>query len=984
MGRTKKSSLKQSTFLVPVATMFFLAASSSQALAGANVACGDGASIVNTTVFGGSYTPTNICGNNVTITTSGSKNISGGSETNNTNGIYFAMNGPHPAFIFGDSLTVTISGNYVDAIRTNGTTAGDGVFTIATGNNTILKATGSSSDGVNVAQSPNTGSGYGRVYIGQNSAITVANGAAVRVNLSSQSPYYNLAYIGNNAVIKAGGTGSNNMNTVGYAVFAGNRDDVYTNGTASGTNAVAVIGSGADISTTGNNGYAVFANKGGVVQLQGGSVTTSGTGADALRVQKTITAGNNNNALGGRIELAGDVTVSVTDTSGAYALHTLGTGSEISSNKTNYYTSFSSAAAEDKLYDGAGTIVNDAAKITTATPGVYNITGNMFAESGLINLSMTDGSVFTGATKLGSYSYKNASAATVSDDRGTINLKIDGANSKWDMTASSELNNLTLNGSTLNYEAPVGDVTQQASYKTLTAYGNYVGNGGTIILHTYLGNDSSPTDRLVIDGATATATGSTLLAVNNTGGGGAQTTGNGIMLVQTMKGATTTAGAFSLASRVAAGAFDYFLYQGGNAATGGDANDQNWYLRSIDGTPLPPTPPTPFVNPVIDPVVDPVSPPVPAPSTHTVRPEILVASAIQPLALEYGYAMLDTLHERVGETHTMPLAPVTEERVVRCRNAAQNNRCVVRVPVSVANRGTNDESLWAKSGWARLIGNHGENKPDNFDRRGPNYEYTLGGIQAGLDIYGRQQADGTLDKAGIYVGYGQLSADVSGPYGLNGRRVVGKAGTVDIDAYTVGGYWTHFAPSGWYTDAVVQGTWYSADAHSVLNQSIKPDGFGIVASLEGGYAFKFGDGWSVEPQAQVIYQNVSFGNTRDAYGLYGFNDGDSLRGRLGVRVTKTWNMADQGKEQRLATAWLRANIWHEFMGKTTTTVSALNGANAMPFNSYLSGTWGELGAGATMQVSDKVNLFATGAYQHSLDGKGREGWDGRLGMTVKW
>ncbi|VFS48712.1 hypothetical protein [Budvicia aquatica] len=126
---------------------------SNVALADANVACGNGATITNITVFGGSYTASNNCGNNVTITTSGSKNIGGGNETANTNGIYFSMNGPHPAFTFGDSLTVTTSGSFVDAIRTNGTSSVNGVYTVIAGDNATLTATGSNSNGINVAQS---------------------------------------------------------------------------------------------------------------------------------------------------------------------------------------------------------------------------------------------------------------------------------------------------------------------------------------------------------------------------------------------------------------------------------------------------------------------------------------------------------------------------------------------------------------------------------------------------------------------------------------------------------------------------------------------------------------------------------------------------------------------------------------------------------------------------------------------------------------
>ena len=63
------------------------------------------------------------------------------------------------------------------------------------------------------------------------------------------------------------------------------------------------------------------------------------------------------------------------------------------------------------------------------------------------------------------------------------------------------------------------------------------------MLNNQLGDDSSPTDRLVIDGGSAS--GDTGLRVINAGGEGAYTT-HGIRLVQTINGATTAADAFHL------------------------------------------------------------------------------------------------------------------------------------------------------------------------------------------------------------------------------------------------------------------------------------------------------------------------------------------------------------------------------------------------------------------------------------------------------
>jgi outer membrane autotransporter protein len=106
---------------------------------------------------------------------------------------------------------------------------------------------------------------------------------------------------------------------------------------------------------------------------------------------------------------------------------------------------------------------------------------------------------------------------------------------------------------------------------------NYVGQGGRIAMNTLLGGDGSPSDRLVINGGTAS--GSSSLIVTNAGGAGAVTTGNGILLVDAVNGGTTAASAFTLGNAggyVAAGPYAYTLQR-----------------SSVDGSGLPPRPAIP-------------------------------------------------------------------------------------------------------------------------------------------------------------------------------------------------------------------------------------------------------------------------------------------------------------------------------------------------------------------------------------------------------
>ena len=98
-------------------------------------------------------------------------------------------------------------------------------------------------------------------------------------------------------------------------------------------------------------------------------------------------------------------------------------------------------------------------------------------------------------------------------------------------------------------------------------------------LNTYLGTDGSPSDRLVVNGGAATGT--TRMSFTDTGGGGALTTGDGILVVDAING-TTEPRAF--AGFAAAGPYEYLLFRGGS--TPGSEND--WFLRS-NLQPVPPS-----------------------------------------------------------------------------------------------------------------------------------------------------------------------------------------------------------------------------------------------------------------------------------------------------------------------------------------------------------------------------------------------------------
>ncbi|MDR1990621.1 MAG: autotransporter outer membrane beta-barrel domain-containing protein, partial [Acidobacteriaceae bacterium] len=139
---------------------------------------------------------------------------------------------------------------------------------------------------------------------------------------------------------------------------------------------------------------------------------------------------------------------------------------------------------------------------------------------------------------------------------------------------------------------------------TLTV-GSYVGLAGVMTITTVLGDDASPTDRLIINGGSASGT--TVVQFTTSGAGGL-TKGDGILIVDARNGATTTPDSFKASGPLSTPLYDYTFSRGGLTTP-----SDNWYLRS------------------------------------TYREELSDDAAVTPLTQLYSLALVGTLHERVGD-----------------------------------------------------------------------------------------------------------------------------------------------------------------------------------------------------------------------------------------------------------------------------------------------------------------------------------------------
>lgn len=243
-------------------------------------------------------------------------------------------------------------------------------------------------------------------------------------------------------------------------------------------------------------------------------------------------------------------------------------------------------AADSTGYNGGGTLNI----LGSNEPGILRAQNVVFGNSRLntINFKHTNTS--------GSYRFA-PSISTIAESSGTINILgsgttvFSGNNTFFGHTniqegllragsatalssratySISRSGTLDMNGFSLTapYLNNAGTLIIGSGNTTTVVGANhqYKGYGGTIHMNAALGGNTSATQKLVVSGNTS---GTTTLHIRNLGGTGAQTTGNGILVVQV---GLESNGQFTLPAPgyIQAGAYRYTLHKVG----------RNWYLQS--------------------------------------------------------------------------------------------------------------------------------------------------------------------------------------------------------------------------------------------------------------------------------------------------------------------------------------------------------------------------------------------------------------------
>ena len=728
--------------------------------------------------------------------------------------------------------------------------------------NISIITTGTSSDGINLGRELSNASSV--VEVSGNVRVDAENGMGLRANISraNTSAQSSIIVHGNADIVTRGSGGANS----GYGIYAGkDLGDLF--GSAAGI-ADVTIGGTATITTSGSNAHGVYAGRKGEVNLNNVNITTTGSGANGIYAYASSDFAT--------VNLGGDTTIKATGNN-ANAMY---------------------------AYQSKGLIRSWDATTDTASSGVYNIEGNLYARySGIIDLTMDDGSHFVGTAN-------SSQLENTASYRATINLDMKGASSEWTMTGNSVVSNLTLDQATLRYSPDGVSRDDAGTFKTLTVIGNYIGTNALLVLNTVLEGDGSLTDMLKVNGDTS---GNTKVGINNIGGVG-ELTVDGIKIVEV---AGNSDGTFTKSGRIVAGAYDYDVVK--------KASD--WYLTSelspVDPPPVEPPPPPP-TEPDPDPAqpdpTDPPGPPVyPGPVEHQYRPEFGSYLANNYAA---NTMFITRLHDRLGETQYTDML-TGEEKVTTM--------------------------------WMRNVGGHNRFTDGSGQLKTNANRYVL---QLGGDL-AQWSSDG-LDRwhLGAMAGYANQKSKTRNSY-------TGYSSRGQVDGYSVGLYATWYAneadKTGTYLDSWVLYNWFdnTVSGEHLASENYKSDG--ITASVEGGYSFLVGESenktYWIQPKAQVIWMDVQADSHREHNGTVVKDKTDgNLMTRLGVRAYLKGHAEKDTDKGRDFQPFIEANWIHNTNNQTVQMGS---------IKDDISGTRniGELKVGIEGQINPRLQVWGNVAQQ---------------------
>jgi len=266
-----------------------------------------------------------------------------------------------------------------------------------------------------------------------------------------------------------------------------------------------------------------------------------------------------------------------------------------------------------------------------------------------------------------------------------------------------------------------------------------------------------------------------------------------------------------------------------------------------------------------------------------------------------------------------------------------------------------------------------------------NYHSDLSSIHYGYDAdirYSALQAGGNL--YGFETASGQMMFGLAGSYGdLSFSPDRADSRKTSMDVWSASAYATWLGNNGFYIDTIVAYGGFSGTVSTSRHQrTARLKGNSFTASIDIGQNFALGtNGWSIEPQAQLVYQHLAFDRVMDSSATLPGQEGFAVAlghpsqwvGRVGARLKKDTFT----KDGKAATFYGQLNLIHGFGEADKVWIG-----NEFRLNEF--GTHLEMGVGLSVDISKKATLYGDIARQERISNAGMRGLTFNGGFRIKF
>ena len=300
---------------------------------------------------------------------------------------------------------------------------------------------------------------------------------------------------------------------------------------------------------------------------------------------------------------------------------------------------------------------------------------------------------------------------------------------------------------------------------------------------------------------------------------------------------------------------------------------------------------------------------------------------------DLGYTTIATLHERRGEND------------IKSSNTAQ--------------------------AWARVIGK----KTKDYGKNRFSFESDIYGVQAGYDFSVKTDESGKRNT-GVYFSNLNASTDFFDKYRAeNGMIVADKyTGKVKTRDFSLGVTTTKYYSNGLYLDLVGQVSFIKNKFNSRSDVQAKQNGKAIVLSAETGRTHKITENFTLEPQVQLIYQNLKLKDFNDGLRQVHYGHDSAFRGRIGFRGT-----FNKDKATDSTSFYTLANIWHDFNGNIKANIGQDRVEEKYAKN------MGEIGLGIQIPVTKTAYVYSDVRYEKELRSDAKhKGYRGTFGFKYSF